>query len=467
MTKKSFAADAPMSLEALSDALRGPLFLPDQDGYAAEVDSFDRSVVHRPAVVVGATCADDVVAAVRYARANGLGVAVQNTGHGVSVPAVGAVFINTVRMSGFQVDAERKTARFEAGVRWQEVVTAAAKHGLAPLNGSASFVGAVSYVLGGGVGVLARRYGYAADHVRWIDVVTADGELRRADTSSHPDLFWALRGGKGNFGVVTAMEVDLVPVETLYGGALFFDGASTRAVLHAYRRWASSGLPDTLSSSFCMVPFPDVPEVPEPLRGRFVTHVRLSYVGSEEDGARLIEPLRAVATPLMDTVRMMPYEEVNSIHNDPPTPGSFYINTFQLTSFGADTVEALLTIAGPDSDHRVMVEIRQLGGALAREPEVPNAVAHRDAPFQLYAASVLGAGEDAQVLNAHARLVDIMAPWNSGHRMLNFMAGVAHTDPEDVRQAFTDEAYERLVAIKTAVDPENMFRFNHNIPPAS
>lgn len=451
-------------VEALARAVAGPLFLPGHAGYTDEVVAFDRSVVHRPAVVVGATCPGDVVAAVRFARDNGLGVAVQNTGHGVSVAADDALFISTRRMNGYQVDAQRRTARLEAGVRWQDVIGATVEHGLAPLNGSASFVGAVSYVLGGGLGLLGRRYSFAADHVRWIDVVTADGVERRADPSRNVDLFWALRGGKGNFGVVTALEVDLVPVETLYAGALFFDAPAARTVLHTYLRWAS-GMPDELSTSFTMVPFPDVPEVPERLRGRFVTHVRLSYLGPEEEGARLIRPLRQVATPLLDTVRTMRYEDVHSIHDDSPAPGSFYINTFQLTELDHGTVEAILALAGPQSDGRIVVEIRQLGGALARPPKVPNAVAHRDAPFQLYAVSMLGTGEDAEVLNAHARLVDVLAPWNTGHRTLNFMAGVAHTDPEDVRQAYTDEAYARLVAIKTAVDPDNMFRFNHNIPP--
>ncbi|ONI76201.1 hypothetical protein ALI144C_36625 [Actinosynnema sp. ALI-1.44] len=463
MSKKS-PRDSANSLEKLTRAINGPIFLPGQQGYAEEVDGFDQSVVHRPAVVVGATSAADVVAAVGYARDRGLGVAVQNTGHGVSVAADNALMITTRRMVDFHVDALRQTATISAGVRWQDVIGAAAKHGLAPLNGSASFVGAVSYVLGGGIGVLSRRYGYAADHVRWIDVVTPDGVLRRADPTQNTDLFWALRGGKGNFGVVTALEVDLLPVERLYGGALFFDGSVAPDVLHTYRRWVAD-VPDELSSSFCMVPLPDVPEVPEALRGRHVTHVRLSYLGSPEEGARLIEPLRQVAEPLLDTVRSLPYDEVNSIHNDPPTPGSFYINTFQLSELAPDTVEALLALSGPESDGRVIIEIRHLGGALARPPETPNAVAHRDAPFQLYAASVLNPGSEADVLSAHARLVDVMAPWNSGYRTLNFMAGVAHTDPDDVRQAFTEEAYKRLVGIKLAVDPDNMFRFNHNIPP--
>ncbi|MEV4399175.1 FAD-binding oxidoreductase [Nonomuraea sp. NPDC049607] len=449
----------------LADSVKGPVFLPGDPGYAEEAEGFDRSVVHHPAVIVGAAGADDVVAAVRFARDHGLGVAVQATGHGVGLPADGGLLISTRRMDGHRIDPERRTVRLEAGALWREVIPSAARHGLAPLNGSAPFVGAVSYTLGGGIGVLSRRYGYAADHVRTIEVVTADGELRTASEEENTDLFWALRGGKGNFGVVTSLEVELVEVSRIYGGGLYFPAESIRDVLHFYRTWVA-GVPDELSSSFFMMPWPDVPEVPEELRGRFAMHLRLSYLGSPQEGARLVEPLREIATPLLDTVTDIPYTEVGTIHNDPPTPGSYHINSFQLTHLDHDAVEAILALVGPGSNSAVGIEIRHLGGALARPPRLPNAVAHTTAQFQLYSAGVLGIGEDQAVYAGHDRVIKTLAPWNSGTRMLNFMAGVAHTDPEDVRQAFTPEAYERLVAVKTAHDPGNMFRFNHNIPPA-
>ncbi len=448
----------------LGESLDGPLFLPGEPGYAEEAESFDRSVIHYPALIVGAASAGDVVAAVRFARDHGLGVAVQATGHGVGLPADGALLISTRRMSGHEVDPERRTVRLEAGVLWRDVIPSAARHGLAPLNGSAPLVGAVSYILGGGIGVLSRRYGYAADHVLAVEVVTADGELRTASEEENTDLFWALRGGKGNFGVVTALEAGLVEVSRLYGGGLFFPAESVRDVLHFYRTWVTE-VPDELSSSFFMMTWPDVPEVPEQLRGRFALHLRLSYLGAPEDGARFIKPLREITTPLLDTVTDMPYTEVGTIHNDPPTPGEYHINNFQLTHLDHDAVETILALAGPGAGNAVSIEIRHLGGALARAPQVPNAVAHSTAQFQLYSAGVLGVGQDEAVYAGHDRVVDTLAPWNSGMRTLNFMAGVAHTDPEDVRQAFTPGAYERLVAIKTDHDPGNMFRFNHNIPP--
>lgn len=453
-------------LEKLRANLTGPVFLPGEPGYVEEADCYDRSVVHQPALIVGAAHADDVVAAVRFARDHGLGVAVQVTGHGVALPADGtALLISTRRMNGHRVDAERRTVRLEAGVLWQDVIPTAAEHGLAPLSGSAPFVGAVSYTLGGGIGLLSRRYGYAADHVRRIEVVTADGEPHTVSAQENPDLFWALRGGKGNFGVVTALEADLVEVPRLYGGGLFFPAESARAVLHQYRTWVA-GVPDEVSSSFFMLDWPDAPEIPQEIRGRFALHVRFAYLGSAEDGARLLQPLREAATPLLDTVTDMPYTRVGTIHNDPTTHGSYHIDNFQLTHLDHDAVEAILGLVGPGTRPAVTMEVRHLGGALARPPETPNAVARAAGQFQLYAAGVLGIGQDDAVYAGHDRVVRTLAPWHSGARTLNFMAGAAHSAPEDVREAFTPESYARLAATKRAHDPGNVFRFNHNIPPA-
>ncbi|MFF1509663.1 FAD-binding oxidoreductase [Streptomyces sp. NPDC058326] len=455
----------PGAVKRLTQDVRGAVLLPDDPGYAEHVDGFDRAVEHRPALVVAVTDADDVVASVRFARDHGLGVAVQATGHGACLPADDrTIFLDSRAMNGVRVDPERRTARLEAGVLWQDVIPLTAEHGLAPLNGSAPFVGAVSYTLGGGIGVLSRRYGYAADHVRSIEVVTADGELRVADQEQNPDLFWALRGGKGNFGVVTAIEIELVEVSRLYAGGLWFPAESVRDVLHLYRTWVA-GVPEEMSSSFFMVDWPDVDGVPEELRGRFALHVRLCYLGAPEEGERLIRPLREVAPTLLDTVADIPYTRVGTIHNDPPTPGSYHINNFQLSALDEGTVEAVLALVGPGTNSAVILEVRHLGGALSRPPLVPNAVAHGSAQFQVYSAGVLGIGQDELVYEAHDRVVATLAPWSTGTRMLNFMAGVAHTDPADVREAYTAEAYDRLVSLKTVWDPGNTFRFNHNIPP--
>ncbi|MFB7632346.1 FAD-binding oxidoreductase [Streptomyces sp. NPDC056149] len=465
MTETERTTLSSQEVRRLTESVEGLVFEQGDPGYAEHVDGFDRAVEHRPALVVAVANTDDLVTAVRFARDHGLGVAVQVTGHGAALPAdERSLFLDTGAMNKVRVDPEQRTARLEAGVLWQDVIPVAAQHGLAPLNGSAPFVGAVSYTLGGGIGLLSRRYGYASDHVRRIEVVTADGELRVASQEENPDLFWALRGGKGNFGVVTAIEIDLVEVSRIYGGGLFFPAESVRDVLHLYRTWAA-GMPEEMSSSFFMLDWPDVAGVPEELRGHFALHLRLCYLGAPEDGRRLIQPLRDVAPPLLDTVTDMPYTDVVSIHNDPPPRGSYHINNFQLTHLDHEAVEAILALVGPGTNPPVSLEIRHLGGALARPPKVPNAVAHVDAQFQVYSAGVLDIGKDQAVYKGHDRVVETLAPWSAGTRLLNFMAGVAHTDPAYVSDAFSPEAYARLVSLKTIWDPGNTFRFNHNIPP--
>jgi FAD/FMN-containing dehydrogenase len=208
----------------LARRVLGPVREPGDHGYDAELAGFDLAVPQRPVVIVGATGPADMVAAVRHARAVGLAVGVQATGHGITVPADNALLITTRRAASVRVDPSDRTAWLEAGAVWSRVLHEAAPFGLAPLAGSAPAVGAVSYTLGGGIGVLGRRWGFSADHVRRLDAITADGVLRRVTADEHPDLFWALRGGGGNLGVVTGMQIELVELAELYGGGLFFPG---------------------------------------------------------------------------------------------------------------------------------------------------------------------------------------------------------------------------------------------------
>ncbi len=220
------------------------VFKPGQDGYEAEIAGFQTAVPSKPAMVVAAASAADITEAVRFAATHELPVAVQATGHGLAVAADGGLLISTRRMTGVEIDAAAGTARVEAGVRWGAVIEAAARHGLAPLSGSSPDVGVVGYTLAGGFGLMARRYGRAADHVRSLDVVTADGQLRHVTPES--DLFWALRGGRDNFGIVTALEFDLMPVTTLYGGGLYFEPHAD--ILRAWRDWTAEA-PDELTGT--------------------------------------------------------------------------------------------------------------------------------------------------------------------------------------------------------------------------
>jgi FAD/FMN-containing dehydrogenase len=440
-------------------AVRGPVLRPADDGYDAEREGFQTGWRHRPDVIVGATGADDVRAAVALAAAQGLPVAVQATGHGLSVPMDGGMLISTRRMTGVEVDAAGRTAWIEAGVRWDQVVREAAPHGLAPLNGSAPHTGAVAYTLGGGLGLLARRHGYAADHVHQIDVVTADARLRHVTADGDPDLFWALRGGRDNFGVVTGMRIGLVPVTRLYGGGLFFPAGPD--ILRAFGEWTRT-VPDEMTASVGMIPLPDLPVIPEPLRGRHVAHVRVAYLSDAASGERLVAPLRAVGPRLLDTLADMPYAETGSIYNDPADPHAYSGTNLMLSDLDERALDTIFELAGPDAPVPCVVDVRHLGGALARTPAVASAVGFRSAPYLLRVLSPLEGADLEAVRAAHRQVFDAMEPWSAGGRCLNFIYG----DTGQVRDAYEPEDYRRLTELKAVHDPANLFRPGLRIPPA-
>jgi FAD/FMN-containing dehydrogenase len=443
----------------------GPVFRPGDDGYDAERAGYNRAVEHHPELIVGATGPADVEAAVRLAATEGRAVAVQATGHGVSVPADGAVLITTRRMDGMRIDPRMRIATVQAGVRAGAAIGRAAEHGLAPLNGSNMCVSLVGYTLGGGLALLGRRYGFAADRVRALDVVGADGRLRRASADSHPDLFWALRGGKGNFGVVVSMDVELVPLERLYGGGLYFEAGAAADALHAWARWTRT-VPEEMSSSAMLAGYPDDPALPEPLRGRYVAHVRVAYVGPAREGERLIAPLRGIGPRLMDTVGEMPYTEVGSIHHEPDEPVPAFDKSLLLRELDERAVDALLSLAGPDAGASYILELRHAGGALACPPADRGAVGGRDAAYTMFSASIIEPGRLEAIRREHAVLHRTMRPWSTGGAVLNFM-GIDDVASDRVRTAFAPADFARLGEVKAAYDPQNLFRVTHNIPPAA
>ncbi|WP_433221356.1 FAD-binding oxidoreductase [Dactylosporangium sp. CS-047395] len=388
------------------------------------------------------------------------------TGHQHSVPVDGGLMISTRAMQQVLINAEQRTARVEAGVRWGQVVPKAAKAGLAPLNGSTGGVGVVGYTVGGGLSpTLGRALGYADDHVTSLDVVTADGQLRTATATTEKDLFFAVRGGKSNFGIVTAVEFRLFPVQTLYAGNLFFPGELAKDVLNAYRTWVAT-VPEAMSSSVALMRIPPLPSAPEPLRGRFVVTVRIAYAGSALTGADLVKPLRAIGPMVLDTVTEIPYTDFASIHADPVDPVPAYERTALLRELSAATVDELVAVAGPGAAVPLtMVELRHLGGALARPPAVPNAVSNRDAAFTLFTAGVGAPADTAAITRQQDELIRRMRPWSTGQTYLNFLSS-ADATAEQVRTAFIPETYNRLVQLKQQYDPTNMFRLNHNIKPA-
>ncbi|WIX76746.1 FAD-dependent oxidoreductase [Amycolatopsis carbonis] len=416
-------------------------------------------------MIVVAQSAADVQAAVAFAADRHRPVLVKTTGHQMVGTAHGAVVIATHRMNDVAIDAVGQTARVGAGAVWAEVVAEAAKEGLAPLNGSNPTVGVSGYTLGGGLSpTLGRSHGYAADHVHSLEVVTADGELRHVDAESEPELFWALRGGKGNFAVVTALEFALFPVARLYGGGIYFPGERMADVLRAWTAWHPA-TPETMVSSFAVLRLPPLPELPEPLRGAFSVALRFAYNGTAEDGERLIAPLRAVAPAILDTVRDMPYTEVASIHDEPTDPLPYYERGIMLREFPEQAQDRLIELVGPESDTTMWItELRALGGAWDREPAVPNAVATRGLPYSLLGVEVGPLSQEQQLKKSVAALLDGMEPWQSDRRLVN---NLAPEEAADAAAIYGPERYERLAAVKKTYDPINMFRINHNVVPAS
>ncbi|MEV5739185.1 FAD-binding oxidoreductase [Microbispora rosea] len=455
----------PEDAAALVAAVAGSVLLPGDAGYDDERAVFNLNHELVPAVIVVAEIAADVQAAVAFAAGQHRPVLVKTTGHQMVGPAHGAVVIATHRMNDVAIDVVGRTARVGAGAIWSEVVEKAAKDGLAPLNGSNPTVGVSGYTLGGGLSpTLGRSHGYAADHVRSLEVVTADGELRHVDAESEPELFWALRGGKGNFGVVTALEFALFPVPRLYGGGIYFPGERMADVLRAWTAW-HPGTPETMISSFAVLRLPPLPELPEPLRGVFVVSLRFAYNGTAEDGERMIAPLRAVAPAVLDTVRDMPYAEVASIHDEPTEPLPYYERGIMLREFPAEAQDKLVELVGPDSETTLWIaELRALGGAWDREPAVPNAVATRGLPYSLLGVEVGPLSEEQRLKESVAVLLDGMEPWRGDRRLVNNLAPEEATDAAAI---YGPERYERLAAVKKTYDPANMFRINHNVAPAA
>jgi FAD/FMN-containing dehydrogenase len=438
--------------DELTDRLHGPLLARGAAGYDEELAGFQTGEPHRPDVVVGAQDAADVAAAVAFAAAHDVPVAVHATGHGRGAGLEGGVVISTRGMQGVRIYPDTAVAHIAAGARWAHVAEAAAEHGLAPLSGSFPGVGAVGYLLGGGLGLMGRRYGWAADHVRAIELVTADGVARRATADTEPELFWALRGGREPLAVVTAVEVALFAVPRIVGGGLFFAATDAPQVLPAVRAIGAEA-PDELSVSVGAIDIPDLPAVPEPLRGRHVLHVRL--VDATPQGAAATDAaarLGGAGEVLLGGIRPMPYPETGSIFAEPEAPHA-YRGTNVLVGDLDDTMLTDVVAAAGTADVPCVVDVRRLGGALGHAPEVPDAVSFRDAAWIVRVLSATEGHTPAAVDAQHDAVLRPLDPVRRG-RSAGFLYGPVPAAPDELHEP---EILSRLRRTRERVDPDGRF----------
>ena len=424
--------------------------------------AWNLAVDQRPAAVAIPESAQDVVAVVEVARERGLRVAPQGSGHSAAPRASleRSVLVDMSGMNAVEIDPYRRRARLQAGAQWQHVTGPAAEHGLAGLSGSAPDVCVTGYALGGGASWMVRRYGLAANSIRAAEVVTADGRRLRADADTEPDLFWAVRGGGGSLGVVTALELQLFPVRELYAGVLFWPQERAAEVLEAWHGWTAS-VPEEMSSLGRLLNLPPLEQIPEPLRGRSFVLVEAAWLGDEASGCEQLAPLRELG-PELDTFATIAPPGLAALHMDPPEPVPGAADGMLLGDFSAAAISAMMDAAGPGTDSPLLsIEVRHLGGAAGRADPEHGALAATDAPYALFAVGMAAVPEMKQaVLGRLDQVQAALAPWDAG-RFLNFTER-----PGNTGRMFGDEVYRRLRDIKSRYDPDNIIQANHEISPS-
>jgi FAD/FMN-containing dehydrogenase len=444
---------------ALQARIAGDIVLPGDSDWDAARQAWNLAVDQRPFAVVRVESADDVVRLVEFARVHGLRIAPQGTGHGASaLPDLeDAMLVRTDRMRTVEIDATARRVRVEAGAVWADVVEPAAEQGFVVLHGSSPDVGVVGYTLGGGMGWLARSRGLAANSVTAVELVTADGRQVRADRENEPDLFWAIRGGGGSFGVVTAVELQLFETPELYAGAMFWPVERAAEVLHAWREWVET-VPDTVTSVGRILHLPPVEDIPEPVRGKSFVVVEAVFTGPESEGAELVAPLRALG-PAMNTFAAAPAVSLPHLHMDPPKPVPGVGDGMFLDDLPAEAVDAVVATGVPPL---LSLEVRHLGGALAEPSASHGAVGSIDAGYAVFAVGFAMTPEmGAFVDEAVDRAKEALAPWEPERTYFNFAKRSV-----DSSRLYTPETYRRLRKVRAAYDPGELFLANHSVPSA-
>ena len=459
----------PTAFDELGGSFRGELLLPTSPGYETARRIWNGAIDRHPACIARCTGVADVVAAVRFARDHDLEIAVRGGGHNVAGTAVcdDGVAIDLSAMRAVWVDPARRTARVQGGALWGDVDHETQAHGLATTGGIVGHTGVAGLTLGGGIGFLMRKHGLTVDNLLSAEVVTAEGSIVQASADEHPDLFWALRGGGGNFGVVTSFQFSLHPIgPTLMAGPVFWAADDTTDVLRFYRDFAAEA-PDELGSVVRLGTVPPLPVIPEDLHWRPAIAVACCYTGAIEDGERAVRSLRRFGTPLVDLLAPSPYAAFQSGLDDTVPHGwHYYWKATNLAGLSDEVIDIVAEHAHAATSPRSYAAMFHMGGAVTRAPRETTAYPGRDVEHNIIIDAAWLPEQDDTVgaaETAWARtFLGALQPYRTGV-YVNFLD--SDDDASRVREAYGDDTYRRLAEVKARYDPENVFHHNKNIQP--
>ncbi|MGH8884334.1 MAG: FAD-binding oxidoreductase [Egibacteraceae bacterium] len=457
---------ASESFPDLEDVFAGRVIRPGDDAYGTARTVFNGMIDRKPAVIARCAGVADVRAALAFAREQGLAVAVRGGGHGVAGNAVcdGGLVIDLSAMKGIRVDPVRRSAQAQGGVTWGELDRETQAFGLAVTGGRVSTTGIAGLTLGGGSGWLERKLGLACDNLLSADVVTADGRFLVVSATEHPDLFWGLRGGGGNFGIVTAFTYQLHPVgPVVYGGMVLHTMDRAEEVVRCYRDFMAAA-PDEVGGAAAFVTAPPAPFVPAHLQGQPVVGLILTYAGAAEDGEAALRPVRELGPPEVDLVGPIPYVALQQLLDPGAPPGlRNYWKSDTMSELSDAPIAVLVERLRPWLSPHTQIVFAPFGGAVARMDAQATAVGWRDAAwyFEVMSTWTDPADDERQIAWTRA-LADALRPWT---RDASYLNTISDEGLDQVQASYGPERYARLVALKNAYDPDNVFRLNQNIPP--
>jgi FAD binding domain-containing protein/berberine-like enzyme len=441
-------------------AMSAVLLTAQDSDWNAERQAFNILIDQQPAGIAVPRSVNEVIDVVRSTAADRKRIAAQRTGHNAAPlgSLANTVLLRTAGLGGVHIDANAGSARVGGGALWGDVVPRASELGFAAVHGSSPRVGIAGYTLGGGFGFYSRKHGLACNRVTAIELVTASAEQIRVDAHNEPDLFWALRGGGGSFGIVTALEFDLLRLPEIFAGALFFPAEQASEVLHGWNEWIG-GVPEEMTSAGRLMNFPPIPEVPEPFRGKSFVVLEAIYCGEPADGKALVAPLRELASVGMDTMAVQAPAGIAELHMDPPAPVPYASMAMMTGKLPAAAIDAMLQAIGPGSGSQLLIaELRHGAGALSRAPQGAGALATLPGSFLAFAAGFIPVPEVMAPTRAWlGALKSALEPYDAG-MYLNFVE-----ETVEIAEVFPPDVLNRLREVKQRYDPDNLFKSNHPV----